>query len=101
VPTQDGVVFTGNAVPVGPAVMPGGMPGVIVDGKGVAVDQLGRPLDAAPVQAFGPARDRLWPRAVATWLILSAVFLALSVQLVSPTRRWRLRRPRRASTTDA
>jgi ABC-2 type transport system permease protein len=101
VPTQDGVVFTGNAVPVGPAVMPGGMPGVIVDGKGVAVDQTGRPLDAAPVQAFGPARDRLWPRAVATWLILSVVFLALSVQLVSPTRRWRLRRPRRASTTDA
>jgi ABC-2 type transport system permease protein len=100
VPTDDGVVFTGNAapaVPAGPAVIQG----VVVDGKGVAVDQFGRPLDAGPVQAFGPARDRIWPRAVATWLILSAVFLTLSVQLVSPTRRWRLRRPRRASATDA
>jgi ABC-type transport system involved in multi-copper enzyme maturation permease subunit len=102
VPTDDGVVFTGNAVPAvpvpaGPAVIPG----VVVDGKGVAMDQFGQPLDAAPVQPFGPARDRIWPRAVATWLILSAVFLTLSVQLVSPTRRWRLRRPRRASATDA
>jgi ABC-2 type transport system permease protein len=100
VPTDDGVVFTGNAapaVPAGPAVIQG----VVVDGKGVAVDQFGRPLDAAPGQAFGPARDRIWPRAVATWLVLSAVFLTLSVQLVSPTRRWRLRRPRRASATDA
>jgi ABC-2 type transport system permease protein len=100
VPTDDGVVFTGNAapaVPAGPAVIEG----VVVDGKGVAVDQFGRPLDAGPVQPFGPARDRIWPRAVATWLILSAVFLTLSVQLVSPTRRWRLRRPRRASATNA
>jgi ABC-type transport system involved in multi-copper enzyme maturation permease subunit len=95
VPTQDGVIFTGREVPV-PAIAP-----AIVDGKAVPVDNLGQPVDAAPVQAFGPARDRIWPRAVATWLILSAVFLALSVQLVSPTRRWRLRRPRRASATDA
>jgi len=99
VPTDDGVVFTGNAVPAVPAG-PAVIEGVVVDGKGVAVDQFGRPLDAAPGQAFGPARDRIWPRAVATWLILSAVFLTLSVQLVSPTRRWRLRRPRRASATD-
>ncbi len=100
VPTDDGVIFTGNAVPAVPAG-PTVIQGVVVDGKGVAVDQFGRPLDAAPVQAFGPARDRIWPRAVATWLILSVVFLTLSVQLISPTRRWRLRRPRRASATDA
>jgi len=33
---------------------------------------------------------------VGAWLVLSIVFLVLSVQFVSPTRRWRLRRgPRR------
>ena len=32
-----------------------------------------------------------------SWLILSAVFLLLSVQAVSPTRRWRLRRGPRPS----
>jgi ABC-type transport system involved in multi-copper enzyme maturation permease subunit len=51
-------------------------------------------LPAAPVaaaaQPFGVARDAFWPRSVASWLVLSVVFIALSIQLVSPTRRWRL-----------
>ncbi len=59
----------------------------VVDGGAV----LG-PNDVAP---FGVVRDAFWPKSVATWLILSLVFLLLSVQFVSPTRRWRLRRGRR------
>ena len=45
---------------------------------------------AAAAQPFGPARDAFWPRSVVSWLVLSVFFIALSVQLVSPTRRWRL-----------
>jgi ABC-type transport system involved in multi-copper enzyme maturation permease subunit len=41
------------------------------------------------VTAFGIKRDAFWPRSVAAWLILSAVLVLASVQLVSPTRRWR------------
>ena len=40
---------------------------------------------------FGAA-DTIWTKTVVGWLILSVVFLVLSVQFVSPTRRWRLRR---------
>ena len=51
--------------------------------------------DVAPDQGvFGPERDALWPKSVLTWLILSVIFLGLSVQFVSPTRRWRPHRPR-------
>lgn len=45
--------------------------------------------DVAPVQPFGIRRDTFWPRSVAAWLVLSAVLIIASVQLVSPTRRWR------------
>ena len=54
-------------------------------------------IDPAQIQPFEAQRDFLWPKSVATWLILSAVFLLLSVQAVSPTRRWHLRRGRRVS----
>ena len=46
--------------------------------------------DVAPVQPFGIRRDTFWPRSVVAWLALSAVLILASVQLVSPTRRWRL-----------
>jgi hypothetical protein len=58
-------------------------------------------VDVAPVvtvQPFGIKRDAFWPRSMAAWLVLSAILIVVSVQLVSPTRRWlpwRLRRPRR------
>ena len=45
----------------------------------------------AEVVQFGQA-NTIWPMTVVGWLILSVVFLVLSVQFVSPTRRWRLRR---------
>jgi ABC-type transport system involved in multi-copper enzyme maturation permease subunit len=65
-----------------------------LDGKAVV-------NDVAPVQPFGIRRDTFWPRSVAAWLILSAVLIIASVQLVSPSRRWRpgfLRRPFRKAT---
>jgi ABC-type transport system involved in multi-copper enzyme maturation permease subunit len=54
-------------------------------------------IDPAQVQPFEVQRDFLWPKSVATWLILSAIFLLLSVQAVSPTRRWHIRRGRHVS----
>ena len=52
--------------------------------------------EVAPVQPFGIRRDTFWPRSVVAWVVLSVVLTIASVQLVSPTRRWRprfLRRP--------
>jgi hypothetical protein len=49
---------------------------------------------APPAQPFGVVRDSLWPKSVVTWLVLSLVCILISVQAVSPTRRWRLRRSR-------
>jgi ABC-type transport system involved in multi-copper enzyme maturation permease subunit len=48
-------------------------------------------VNPVPVQPFGIRRDTFWPRSVAAWLVLSIVLIAASVQLVSPTRRWRPR----------
>ena len=36
-----------------------------------------------------PFRDRFWPKSVFTFLLLATVMTFLSVQFVSPTRRWR------------
>jgi hypothetical protein len=46
-------------------------------------------------QAFGPPQDSYWPRSMLAMLVTAAVLIILSVQLVSPTRRWRLRRSKR------
>jgi ABC-type transport system involved in multi-copper enzyme maturation permease subunit len=54
------------------------------------------PIAPAPaVQAFGIKRDSFWPRSVVAWLVLSAILILASIQLVSPTRRWRPWRTRR------
>jgi ABC-type transport system involved in multi-copper enzyme maturation permease subunit len=45
------------------------------------------------VQGFGVPRDSFWPRSVAAMLVAAVALVILSVQMVSPTRRWR--RPRR------
>jgi hypothetical protein len=88
----------------------GDTPGIRVGadpGFGNAVVEKGPPPadmiapDVAPILPFGVARDAFWPRSVAAWLILSTVLLILSVQFVSPTRRWRLRRGRRAARSPA
>lgn len=60
--------------------------------------------DAGVEQQFGVVRDRFWPKSVLAWLILSVILIAATVQLVTPTRRWRPRRiaipiPRRRSSS--
>jgi ABC-type transport system involved in multi-copper enzyme maturation permease subunit len=89
-----------NPVPQ-PAVQGGvvGPDGVLAPGGKVIVNDVGpQPVQ---VQPFGIRRDTFWPRSVAAWIVLSTVLILASVQLVSPTRRWRprfLRRPfRRAA----
>jgi len=44
---------------------------------------------------FGPARDSYWPRSLAAMTVTALLLIIASVQLVSPTRRWRIRRGRR------
>jgi ABC-type transport system involved in multi-copper enzyme maturation permease subunit len=47
-------------------------------------------------QPFGVRRDTFWPRSLRAWGLMSVVFILASIQLVSPTRRWRfLRLPSR------
>jgi ABC-type transport system involved in multi-copper enzyme maturation permease subunit len=44
---------------------------------------------------FGVKRDSYWPRSVAAMVIAALILIVLAVQLVSPTRRWRIRLPHR------
>jgi ABC-type transport system involved in multi-copper enzyme maturation permease subunit len=53
-------------------------------GTGVAPD-IGVPL--------GVGRDTYWPRSVLAMVIVSILMIIGSAQLVSPTRRWQIRRP--------
>jgi ABC-type transport system involved in multi-copper enzyme maturation permease subunit len=124
VPTNEGVIFTNDPSQPFPMPMPapampekGFVPNVgagvvvgdtIVDSNGAVIGRIGPdggPVDDVAVdpnqQPFGVRRDGLWTRSVATWLVLSAIFVILSIQAVSPTRRWRLRRPRRALKVPA
>jgi ABC-type transport system involved in multi-copper enzyme maturation permease subunit len=87
--TQTGVIFDGQPVP---APMPLIDPGFRGEGV-VVVPDIG--VVAGDVAPFGAARDAFWPKSVVAWLVVSLVLLILTVQFVSPTRRWRLRRGRR------
>ena len=65
---------------------------------GTVIDADGGPIAApapVPVVGFDPndgiVRDTYWPRSAAGWLVLSVILVLLSVNLVSPTRRWRPR----------
>lgn len=44
-------------------------------------------------EIFGVQRDTFWPKSVGAWLVIAFIFTLLSVQLVTPTRRWRPRLP--------
>ena len=121
VPSNDGIVFIDQPVPEPmPAVMPdkgfvdGGFvneaDGVMVADEEIAIKRqlvavqdvpAGVAIDPAQVQPFDVQRDFLWPKSVVTWLILSVVFLLLSVQAVSPTRRWHIRRRTRVTPSPA
>jgi ABC-type transport system involved in multi-copper enzyme maturation permease subunit len=70
---------------------------VIGVGGGLAPDVQVAGIDPQP---FGVRRDTFWPRSLRAWAILSVVLVLASIQLVSPTRRWRwlrlpVRRPAR------
>ncbi len=92
----NGIIFTGDGSP--PPVQVPPAPDLLIEGKagfdGV-VAQRGPIVginDVAPQpEPFGVQRDGLWTKSVASWLVLSLIFVFLSVQAVSPTRRWRLR----------
>ena len=63
---------------------------------------VGGPIQVSNVDVvpFGGGGRPIWEQTIVAWLVLSLVFLLLSVQFVSPTRRWRLLRgsaPRRAA----
>lgn len=79
-----GVGGGGIPVPVGGVDANTGirLPVVIEDRNGQLADVL------APVAADA-FRDRFWPKTVISFLVLAAVMTILSVQFVSPTRRWR------------
>jgi hypothetical protein len=70
-------------------------PNVSFVGDGAAPDRFAiGGLAATDPQPFGVRRDTFWPRSLQAWGVMSVVFILASIQLVSPTRRWRfLRRP--------
>jgi ABC-type transport system involved in multi-copper enzyme maturation permease subunit len=75
----DGGGFKPMPVPAEPAV-----PGQPEPDRRVAQD------DVSP---FGVVRDTFWPKSAVSWLVVAVVLTLASVQLVSPTRRLRLRLP--------
>jgi ABC-type transport system involved in multi-copper enzyme maturation permease subunit len=77
----------------GAGVDPGGVvtdPGVVVTDRGIVDDEVRGDGVVAGPEPVSVANDAFWPKTTASWLVLSAVFLIASIQLVSPTRRWRL-----------
>gem|GEM_PF-776062 len=96
-PSQPGFGFDGGGTGVVtlPAVG-GAVPAPDFQGKvNVGIGAFG----ATDPQPFGIRRDTFWPRSLQAWGVMSVLFILASIQLVSPTRRWRvLRRPfRRAA----
>jgi len=84
-------IFGGEPLPAPtvPAIPADGAPAVgeVKPGFGVAPDVI------PEIQPFGVVRDSFWPKSAVAWLVLSAGLIAASVQLVTPTRRWRARLP--------
>jgi ABC-type transport system involved in multi-copper enzyme maturation permease subunit len=85
--------ITGRSIDTG--VQPVPLPAV-----GGAIDLPGKvgwqaaPIVAADADPLAAFRDTFWPVFAAAWLVVSLILVLLSVQLVAPTRRWRLRRRR-------
>lgn len=79
----DRSIFGGTFEPPAvPQPAPGLGSGPVVIDRGVG--------DVIGAQPFGVVRDSFWPKSAISWLVLSALLIVASVQLVSPTRRWRL-----------
>lgn len=82
----------------GPDSLGGFAPGVRVSGGVSGVDCAPVPAganfvcDGVVVPTAGvlaPFRDRFWPKTVISFLLLAGLLTTLSIQFVSPTRRWR------------
>jgi ABC-2 type transport system permease protein len=86
----------------GTTVAPGGPvpqvfrgPGLVVQGKVQGLGVIGSDLGGGngevntTADAASAFRDRFWPKTVISFLVLAAALTTLSIQLVSPTRRWR------------
>ena len=68
--------------------------GAVTDRQLVGFAQPGEVDGGVDAEQFGVLRDSYWPRSLAAWLTLAVILVLASVQLVTPTRRWRLRLPR-------
>jgi hypothetical protein len=70
-----------------PAVNAGG---VILAPDGTVIGKAGGiARDVVAAAVIDPFRDRFWPKSVISFLVLATVMTFLSVQFVTPTRRWR------------
>lgn len=58
-----------------------GQPDIVGRGGGVNADVF--------IPAMNSFRDRFWPKTVISFLVLATILTTLSVQFVTPTRRWR------------
>jgi len=95
VPSVNGGVISTDPGPIPVRLPAPAFPG---NGKGQVVgDPVLGVAPAGDVTAFGVVRDSFWPRSVMTWLILTVIFVLISIQFVSPTRRWHIRRRRTRS----
>jgi ABC-type transport system involved in multi-copper enzyme maturation permease subunit len=99
---MSGILGTPNQVnpPDGFQGQPVPAPGIGVGGVGIDVnDKSGIPgvvrvggagaKDVAVAAVVDQFRDRFWPKTVASLLVLATLMTLLSVQFVTPTRRWR------------
>ncbi len=92
-PTQPvpGGGVRGNTMPSIPFVMPGD--GVEEDEGAFGGFGVGQPPEANGFGVGQPVtdsfRDRLWPKTVIGFLLLAAILTIVSIQFVTPTRRWR------------
>ena len=107
-PTQTNPSFTILEGEPQPMPMPG-KPGIVIDDVGFGADGVAGVAAPCPPNArcadpginaqaqqqvsFGFPRDTFWPKSAAAFTILGIALTLASAQLVSPTRRLRLRRP--------
>ncbi len=90
--TRGGVPLEKMPVAIDPVQLKKGL--MPPDGGGGDVGGFGRDfvaVNGGPVP-FEVVDAAIWQKSVSAWFLLSIAFLLISVQFVSPTRRWRLRR---------
>jgi ABC-type transport system involved in multi-copper enzyme maturation permease subunit len=92
-------------MPAKPGADLGGLvaqPGVVVNvGAGGGAAAGAATVAAEDPFATSSTRDSFWPQAAAAWLMTSVVLVLVAVQLVRPTRRWRVFRRRSRNAAPA